>query len=96
MSMTYSQQLDYDTTPECRTNGLWCDGFHSDGRECICSCHGPYAPVFENQQDVVDYHVPDVAGVKCSTCGEQWTSSPDCHDCTRKGAEIDRLRKGPN
>lgn len=96
MPLTYSQQLDHDTTPECRTNGLWCDGSHSDGRECICTCHGLYAPNFVTQQDVIDYHVPSVSGVKCPTCSQQWTSNPECSDCIRKSAEIERLRKGPN
>lgn len=38
-------------SPECDDDGIGCDG-----TDCDCSCHGPYAPWFEDNEAVAEYH----------------------------------------
>lgn len=62
MPMTYSQELTYNTSAECRADGVGCDGYHADRphQECVCACHGHHAPDFVTNDDVLAWHIsPD-------------------------------------
>lgn len=42
----------------CADDGVGCDGScpEAGDRACDCSCHESYAPFFETNEDVAEYH----------------------------------------
>lgn len=58
MATEYQREVRRKTTPQCLTDGVGCDGYHDNGNECVCTCHGLYAPMFRTNDDVLAWHIP--------------------------------------